>query len=52
MHKLLEMMGRGDFDLVSVGRSVIADPNWANKLRAGSLGELRPYSVAALASLD
>jgi 2,4-dienoyl-CoA reductase-like NADH-dependent reductase (Old Yellow Enzyme family) len=52
MRRLLEMMDRGDFDLVSVGRAVIADPAWANKLRAGTLADLAPYSVGALARLD
>jgi 2,4-dienoyl-CoA reductase-like NADH-dependent reductase (Old Yellow Enzyme family) len=52
MTRLIEMMARGDFDLVSVGRSAIADAEWANKLRAGSLDALTPYSVAALATLD
>jgi 2,4-dienoyl-CoA reductase-like NADH-dependent reductase (Old Yellow Enzyme family) len=51
MNRLLDMMARGDFDLVSVGRSVIADADWANKLRAGNLAALTPYSVAALATL-
>ncbi len=52
MGRLIEMMTRGDFDLVSVGRSALADANWANKLRDGSLHALNPYSVAALATLD
>lgn len=52
MARLIEMMARGDFDLVSVGRSAIADAAWANKLREGSLHTLNPYSVAALATLD
>ena len=51
MNRLLEMMARGDFDLVSVGRALVADANWARKLRDGGLGQLTPYSVAALASL-
>ena len=49
--RLIEMMERGDFDLVSVGRSAIADPELGNKLREGSIATLKPYSVAALASL-
>lgn len=52
MARLIEMMTRGDFDLVSVGRALVADADWANKLRDGSLHTLMPYSVAALATLD
>jgi 2,4-dienoyl-CoA reductase-like NADH-dependent reductase (Old Yellow Enzyme family) len=52
MNRLIEMMARGDFDLVSIGRSVVADAAWANKVREGSLNALNPYSVAALGTLD
>jgi len=51
MVRLVEMLARGDFDLVDIGRAVIADPDFANKVRAGTLHELTPYSVAALATL-
>jgi 2,4-dienoyl-CoA reductase-like NADH-dependent reductase (Old Yellow Enzyme family) len=49
--KLVEMMERGDFDLIAVGRALIANPDWANKVRAGKLAELTPYSPQALATL-
>jgi 2,4-dienoyl-CoA reductase-like NADH-dependent reductase (Old Yellow Enzyme family) len=49
--KLIEMMERGDFDLIAVGRALIANPDWANKVRAGKLNELVPYSPEALATL-
>jgi 2,4-dienoyl-CoA reductase-like NADH-dependent reductase (Old Yellow Enzyme family) len=52
MNRLIEMMARGDFDLVSIGRSAIVDATWANKVREGSLHTLTPYSVAALGTLD
>ena len=32
---LLEMMARGDFDMVAVGRALIVNPDWPNKIRAG-----------------
>ena len=51
MRRLVEMMARGDFDLVSVGRSAVADPAIADKLRTGRLGALVPYDVASLAQL-
>jgi len=49
--KLIEMMERGDFDLIAVGRALIVNPDWANKVRAGKLGELTPYSPEALTTL-
>ena len=45
-------MARGEFDMVSVGRAMLADAGWANKVRRGALAELRPYNNAMLASLD
>jgi 2,4-dienoyl-CoA reductase-like NADH-dependent reductase (Old Yellow Enzyme family) len=38
--RLLEMLARGDFDLVAVGRALIANPEWPNKVRAGKFDEL------------
>lgn len=49
--KLIEMMERGDFDLIAVGRALIVNPDWANKVKAGKLSELTPYSPEALATL-
>ena len=48
---LIEMMERGDFDLIAVGRALIANPDWANKVKAGKLAELTPYSPEVLATL-
>lgn len=40
---LLELFGRGEFDLVGLGRSVLSEPEWTTKLRDGRLEEIRPY---------
>ena len=32
---LLERLERGEFDLVALGRALLADPEWGNKVRAG-----------------
>ena len=48
---LIEMMERGDFDLIAVGRALIANPDWANKVKAGKLAELTPYSPEVLTTL-
>jgi 2,4-dienoyl-CoA reductase-like NADH-dependent reductase (Old Yellow Enzyme family) len=49
--RLLEMMERGDFDLVAVGRALIVNPDWPNKVRAGRFDQLKPYSPESLATL-
>jgi 2,4-dienoyl-CoA reductase-like NADH-dependent reductase (Old Yellow Enzyme family) len=50
--RLLDRMAADEFDMVSVGRAMLADAEWANKVRRGALTELRPYSNAMLAALD
>jgi len=49
--RLLEMLERGDFDLVAVGRALIVNPDWPNKVRAGHFDQLKPYAPEALATL-
>lgn len=51
LDELLRRLERGDFDLVAVGRALIADPDWVHKVRDGRLGELSDFSPAALGSL-
>jgi 2,4-dienoyl-CoA reductase-like NADH-dependent reductase (Old Yellow Enzyme family) len=49
--RLTGMMERNEIDLVAVGRALIADPAWANKLRTGHLADAIPYNKEALAQL-
>ncbi|WP_232246343.1 NADH:flavin oxidoreductase [Kitasatospora mediocidica] len=42
----------GEFDLVAVGRALIANPDWPDKVRTGRTGELRPFQADMLAALD
>jgi len=44
-------LGAGEFDLVAIGRSLIADPDWPNKVREGRFGELRGFDKQQLAEL-
>ena len=48
---LMEMLARGDFDLVAVGRALIVNPDWPNALREGRLDQLKPWTPEALATL-
>ena len=49
---LIERLDKGEFDLVGVGRALLQDPSWANKIREGQLDELNEYSGDALATLS
>jgi 2,4-dienoyl-CoA reductase-like NADH-dependent reductase (Old Yellow Enzyme family) len=44
--RLAEMMARGDFDLVGVGRALLANPDWPRIVRAQAFGTFRPYDPA------
>jgi len=49
---LIDRLERGEFDLVAVGRALLADPAWAEKARTGRLNELQPFSPEALRTLS
>ena len=42
---------RDEFDLVAVGRALLADPHWAIKVREGRFSDLAPFSASSLATL-
>lgn len=46
--ELARRFERGDFALVAVGRAMIGDPDWVNKLRNGDLGKIEPFSARAV----
>lgn len=48
LERLEQMLARGDFDLVAVGRALLQDWEWARKVREGRVDELRTYSNHAL----
>jgi len=48
---LVDLFNRGEFDLVALGRAVLADPAWAAKVAGGRLSEIRPYDKTADATL-
>jgi len=47
---LLAGIERGDFDFVAVGRALIANPDWPQRVQRGAA--LRPYTLDMLKSLD
>ncbi len=48
---LAKMLERGDFDLVAVGRALIVNADWANKVRDGRMDQLKPWTPEALQTL-
>jgi len=52
LDELLRRLDRGDFDLVAVGRPLIADAAWARDIREGHSSELSGFSKEALATLS
>ncbi len=49
LDRLWEMLERGDFDLVAVGRALIANPAWPQLIRRGAVAELVPFSKSEAA---
>jgi 2,4-dienoyl-CoA reductase-like NADH-dependent reductase (Old Yellow Enzyme family) len=48
LRELGRRFDRGDFDLIAVGRSLIADPAWVSKVRDGRYGDIRRFRRADL----
>jgi len=48
---LLERLEKEEFDLVAIGRALIADPAWPAKVRSGSTDEIIPFTSEATRTL-
>lgn len=51
LDELERRLAADEFDLVALGRALIANPEWPNMVRAGRSDELRPYTQDMLAAL-
>ncbi|AZE34018.1 FMN oxidoreductase [Pseudomonas chlororaphis subsp. aureofaciens] len=51
LEKLLERLNNDEFDLVAVGRALLVDPDWAQKVRDGREQDILPFSREALMTL-
>ncbi|MEU0841675.1 NADH:flavin oxidoreductase [Streptomyces sp. NPDC005962] len=49
--ELVARLGRDEFDLVAVGRSLLANPDWAELALRGELARTVPYDPAVLQTL-
>jgi 2,4-dienoyl-CoA reductase-like NADH-dependent reductase (Old Yellow Enzyme family) len=52
LDELLRRFDRGDFDLVAVGRPLLADAGWSRKIHEGRSSELTGFSKEALVTLS
>ncbi|MDJ0979696.1 MAG: NADH:flavin oxidoreductase [Erythrobacter sp.] len=48
LDRLLERLEAEEFDLVAVGRALLMDPFWVEKIRDGRENELKPFDISAL----
>lgn len=49
--KLLDQFENDEFDMVAVGRAMIANPDWVQKLQNGEYDTMLPFNASMLASL-
>jgi 2,4-dienoyl-CoA reductase-like NADH-dependent reductase (Old Yellow Enzyme family) len=48
---LIHRLEREEFDLIAVGRALLADPQWVTKIRSGDQSGLKDFNPATLAEL-
>ena len=51
LDELARRFDRGDFDIVAVGRALLGDPHWLEKIRTGRVQDLNPYSIECMNTL-
>lgn len=51
LDNLVERMDKNEFDLVAVGRALIANPDWPNQVAAGNFDKLATFDKSQLTSL-
>ena len=52
VERVESMLESGEFDLIAVGRALLADPDWVKKIRLGRLTDIVPFSSGSLAFLN
>ena len=51
MTDMLRRFERGDFDMVAIGRALLQDPEWVQKVKMQRFDELKAFDTASLQSL-
>jgi 2,4-dienoyl-CoA reductase-like NADH-dependent reductase (Old Yellow Enzyme family) len=49
--ELLHRLENEEFDLVAVGRALLADPHWFKKMKEGKTAEISPFTPESLKTL-
>jgi len=49
---LLEKMDRNEFDLIAIGRALLANPDWVNKVKNGQIDQLKPFTIENVGQLS
>ncbi|MEW4982275.1 MAG: NADH:flavin oxidoreductase [Cycloclasticus sp.] len=49
--ELCSRLNDGEFDLVALGRAVMGDSEWVNKVKIGDLESIKPFDKVALSTL-
>jgi len=52
LSRVEEKLKNREFDLIGVGRALLADPNWANKMKNNQMDAIIPFSTSSLKTLS
>ena len=50
--ELLERLNNDEFDLVAIGRALLVDPDWVNKISKNAIEDIKPFNKKSLMSLS
>ncbi|PMG39936.1 12-oxophytodienoate reductase [Shewanella sp. 10N.286.52.B9] len=50
--ELLIRLNNDEFDLVGIGRALLVDPQWVNKIKSNAIDEIKPFNKKSLMSLS
>ncbi|WP_372943317.1 NADH:flavin oxidoreductase [Shewanella sp.] len=50
--ELLVRLNNDEFDLVGIGRALLVDPQWVNKIKTNAINEIKPFNKKSLMSLS
>ena len=51
IHELLDRLSRDEFDLVAVGRALLADPAWVTRVIEDRFHEINTFTMESLETL-
>ncbi len=49
---LMERLNNDEFDLVAIGRALLVDPEWVNKIKNDAIEEIKPFNKKSLMTLS